>query len=119
MASRVAGRRSRNQLVVETLVIPFAMVVRDELRDRAPEVTLPERNHPVEAFLFDRSDESLSVRIRVRSALGRQNHADASIAKLLSHRAAPVVIPIADERAMADQDAVVSRGPETHHLAHE
>jgi hypothetical protein len=78
------------------------MVVRDKFRDRAPEMTLPHRNHPVEAFLFDRSDEPLSIRIRVRSALGRQDHADTSVAKLLSHRSAPFSIPIADEHAMAD-----------------
>ena len=119
MASHVAGWRSRNQLVVETLVIPFAMVVRDKFRDRAPEMTLPYWNHPVETFLFDRSDEPLSVRIRVRSARRRQNHADASVAKLLSHCTAPFSIPIADERAMADQYAVISRGDEPHHLAHE
>ena len=119
VASHIAGWRSRNQLVVETLVIPFAMVVRDKFRDRAPEMTLPHRNHPVEAFLFDRSDEPLRVRIRVRSACWRQDHADASLAKLLSHHAAPFSIPVADERAVADQYAVISRRHETHHLAHE
>ena len=94
------------------------MVMRDKFRDRAPEMTFPHRNHPVEALRFDRSDEPLRIRIRVRSARRRQNHADASVAKLLSHRAAPFSIPIADERAMADQYAVISHGRETHHLAH-
>jgi hypothetical protein len=102
VAPHIARWRSRNQLVVETLVIPFAMVMRDKFRDRATEMTLPHRNHPVEAFFFDRSDEPFSVRIRVRSARPRQDHADTSLAKLLPHRAAPFSIPIADERAMAD-----------------
>jgi hypothetical protein len=114
-----AGRRSRNQLIIETLVIPFAMVVRDKFRDRAPETTLFNRNHPVEAFLFDRSDEPLRIRIRVRSALGRQDDSDTSVAQVLSHRAAPLPIPIADERAMTGQYAVISGSHETHHLAHE
>jgi hypothetical protein len=100
-------------------VIPFAMVVHDEFRERAPEMALPQRNHSVQALLFDRSDEPLSVRIRVRCALGRQDHADTSVGQLLSHRTAPFSIPIADERAMADEGAVVSRGRKTHHLAHE
>jgi hypothetical protein len=39
--------------VVETLVIPFARVMRDKSRERAPEMTLPHRNHPVEALLLD------------------------------------------------------------------
>jgi hypothetical protein len=54
------------------------MVMRDKLRDRAPEMTPAQQNHPVEALLFDRSDEPLSVRIRIRSAGRRQNHSDAS-----------------------------------------
>jgi hypothetical protein len=102
VARGVAGRSSRNQLVAETLMIPFAVVVRDKFRDCVPEMTLPQRNHPVETLLFDRSNEPLGVRIRVRSALRRPDHADASVAKLLSQRAAPFSIPIADERAMAD-----------------
>jgi hypothetical protein len=119
VALGVAGRHSHSWLVVEALVIPFAMVVRDKFRQRAPEMTLPQRNRSVEALLFTRSDDPLSIRIRVRSALRRQDHADTSVAKLLSHRTAPFSIPIADERAMADEYAVVSRGHETHHLAHE
>jgi len=37
-------------------VIPFAMVVRDKF-PTAREMAFPHRNHPVEAFFFDRSDE--------------------------------------------------------------
>jgi hypothetical protein len=42
-----------NQVVAETLVIAFAMIVRDELGERAPEVPLTERNHAIQAFFFD------------------------------------------------------------------
>jgi hypothetical protein len=63
VASRVAGWRSGNQLVVETLMIPFAMVVRDKFRDGAPEMTLP-RNHPVETVVSQDSAELLAPVLR-------------------------------------------------------
>ena len=83
-------------------MIPLAIIV-NELRDHVPEVRLAEGNHPIETFVLDRPDESLGVGIGVRRTRRRQDHADASIAKLLSHRAAPFPIPIADQHAIADQ----------------
>jgi hypothetical protein len=52
-------RRARDQPIIETLVIPFAMVVLDVLCQRAPEVPLPERNQSVEAVFLDRPHEAL------------------------------------------------------------
>ena len=42
-----------NQIVAETLVIAFAMIVDQELGPRAPEVALTERNHAIQALFFD------------------------------------------------------------------
>ncbi len=39
-------------------MIPFAMVVRHKLVHRAPKMTLAQRNDPIEAFFFDRSNET-------------------------------------------------------------
>ena len=64
-AGRVGRGRPRDQPIVESLVIPFEMIVRDKLDDRASEVLLPQRNHAIQAFLLDRPHESLGVRIRV------------------------------------------------------
>jgi hypothetical protein len=52
----IDDRRSRDESIVEALVIPFSVVVLDVLRHSAPEVPLPERNQPVEAFCLDRPD---------------------------------------------------------------
>ena len=41
------------RLIVESLVIPFFVVVLDVLRHGPPEVPLPYRNQPVEAFFVD------------------------------------------------------------------
>ena len=42
-----------NQVVAGTLVIAFAMIVDQELGQRAPEVPLTERNHAIQALFFD------------------------------------------------------------------
>ena len=39
-------------------MIPFAVVVLDVLCDRPPEMPLPDRNQPVQAFFFDRPHEA-------------------------------------------------------------
>ena len=60
-----------NELVAKALVVPLGVVVRHELRDRAPKVTLPEQNHAIQALLFDRADEPLRVGVGVSRRLHR------------------------------------------------
>jgi hypothetical protein len=61
------------------LVIPFGLVVLDVLRDGAPEMPLPDRNQPVEAFFFDRPHEALCMSVRIRRTRRGQDHPNASI----------------------------------------
>lgn len=46
------------------------------LAHELPEMSLPQRDHPVEAFLLDRPVESLDERIQVRAAPGQPNRLD-------------------------------------------
>src|SRR5688572_13123870 len=95
------------------------MIMLDKLRDRAPEMALPQRNDSTETLFLDRPNESFGVRIRIRGPLRCQDYADAGVAQPLSHRTAPFSIPIADQYTMSDQHAVLRRRRETHDLAHE
>jgi hypothetical protein len=56
-----------NQLVVEPLVVPLAMIVLDELRDGAPEVPLTDGNDPIETFLFQAPNAKADADRFVRS----------------------------------------------------
>ena len=60
-ARPVGHRRARDQSIVETLMIPLAVIVLDELRDCLPEVPLTDWNDAIETFFFDRPHESLGV----------------------------------------------------------
>jgi hypothetical protein len=42
-----------DQFIAEASMVAFAMVVGHELGERTTEMPLPERNHAVQAFLFD------------------------------------------------------------------
>jgi len=44
----------------------FTVVVRDPFREEAPEMTLVERNHPIETLAPGRANEALAVRVRLR-----------------------------------------------------
>jgi hypothetical protein len=55
----------RNEPIVNPLVIPFLVVVGQELCERPAQVGFAEDDDPIQAFLLDRPDESLRVRIAV------------------------------------------------------
>jgi hypothetical protein len=47
------------EAIVESLMVPFVVVVLDVLRHRPPEMPLPDGNQPVETFLLiDRTNRS-------------------------------------------------------------
>lgn len=68
----VLGVEARlDELVVDSLVMPLAVVVLDVLSDDSPEMALAERNDVVEAFAADAANEALGEGVEV-GALGRK-----------------------------------------------
>jgi hypothetical protein len=45
-------RRTLDQFAPKTLMIAFAVIVRDKLGDGTPKVTLPDWNDPIEALVY-------------------------------------------------------------------
>lgn len=89
--------RARDEAIVESLVIPFAVVVLDVLRHGPPEVPLPDWNQAVKAFFFDRPHEAFSVGVRIGRALRDEDQADTRVLQSTPHITAPLPIPIADQ----------------------
>ena len=81
-------RRARDEAIVEALMMPFAVIVLDVLRHGPPEMPLPDRNQPVQAFFLDRPDDAFRVGVRIGRALGREHDADSRVPELSSHVAA-------------------------------
>ena len=63
-------RDGEEQLVAEALMIPFMMVVLDELANRSAQRVLAHKNQSVQARFLDRSHEALRVRIEIGGAWG-------------------------------------------------
>ena len=52
-------------------MVPFSVVVGDVLRHRAPEMLLPDRNQPVQAFFSGRPHETFRVGVRIGHGIQR------------------------------------------------
>ena len=112
-------RRAGDEFVVEPLVIPFTVVVLDELRNGPAEMTFADRNHSAETLFLDRAHEALRVGIRVGRLKRRLHHADPGVAQAFANGRTPLRVSITDQHAMADQHAVIRGGERAADLAHE
>src|SRR5262249_6384540 len=88
-----------NQGVLETLMIPLAVVMRNELRHCSSEVPFAQQNHAVETFLLDRPHKPLRVRIRIRGLIRLSPDSIPRLAQPLAHRRAPLRVPITHQYA--------------------
>lgn len=95
-----------DQLVTKSLVVSFVMVVRDEVGERPPQVPFTERDHAIQAFLFDRADEPLRMRIAVWCPERCPDHANACCREDALDAKAPFAITIADQHAIRVEAAV-------------
>lgn len=112
-----AGARSWqliDQLVVQPLVVPLAVIVRHKVSKRLPKVAFSERNHAVKAFLSNRAHEPLRIGIAIRSQERCANHPHARHRKLALDAGAPLSIAIADQHAIPDENPIDRVGQVTH-----
>ena len=104
---------TRDQCVVNPLVIPLAMVMRDVIRDRSSQIPLADRNQPIEALFVDGSYEAFGIGIRIRRPIGRQHDADPRLAQPRVYRRTPLCIapgPIATFMGWKDKGRYVRKG---------
>ena len=109
-------RLAVNQFVVQPLMIPLAMVVGDEFRDRSSMMALAKRNQAVQRFVFVRADEPFGVRVGIACAIWCPDDANPRVLEARAHRSTPLGIPV------TDQDATpigFSEREVPHDLAHE
>ena len=78
-------------------MIPFAMIMGDELSHRPSEMPLAQRNQPIETFFFDRPDKPFGMGVRIRCSIRRPDDPDSRILQAGANRLTPFRVPIADE----------------------
>ena len=106
-------------LVVQSLMIAFAVVMLDELVHRCPEMPFPQRNHPIQTLFFNRSYEPLRVCVTVRRLERRLHHAYGGFLQQVADSGAPLPIPVADQDTAVGQRSVVERRHRAGGLDHE
>ena len=87
-------------------MVPLAVIVDDELGDRAAKMSLAQWNHEIKTFLLDRANEPLRIRVAVRRPERCPNTANALAFEELQHRTTPLAVPIANQHTPIYQDAV-------------
>ena len=61
----IPARLGPDQPVLQSLMVTLGMVVLGAMGDRSPQRCLPDENHPIQAFVLDRTYEALRLRISV------------------------------------------------------
>ena len=87
-------------------MIALMMVVGNEFGDGTTQPALLHEDHPIQAFLFDRANEALRIRIAVRCQERRPNDPDTLLFEELQHGTTPLAVPIANQHAPVCQDAI-------------
>jgi len=98
--NETAGRlspQSVDKLVAETLMIAFPVIVGDEFGHGPTEMAFTERDHLVQAFLLDRADKALCIRIAVWRTERRLHESNASRREKVLNGGTPLPIPVADQ----------------------
>ena len=84
-------------------MISLAMIVINECREGPSKVALAERDHAIEALVFDRSYEPFGVRVRIARLKRRLHNVHSGIAQQTPNRPTPFSIPISDQHVMIAQ----------------
>ena len=55
-------------------MIALSVIVRQEFGDRSTQGPLPDEDHPVQAFFFDRTNEALRIGIQIKRSWWQSDH---------------------------------------------
>ncbi len=89
--------RSVDQLVVEALMVPLAVIVTSVLGAGLSEGAFSEEDELVEALALDRQDEAFGERVQVRAAAGQSHVGDAGVLEYPKELLCELLVPIVDE----------------------
>ena len=108
--NRTLGREWRklrlDDLILQSLMVSFLMIMKNELRCRTVEAGLPDQHHPVQTGFLDAPDKTLGDGIQIRGARRQSHRFHASSLKDHSEGLAEYAGPIMNEITAAAQKPV-------------
>ncbi len=102
--------------MVEPLVIPFVVVVRDALADGATQRALADQDQALEAGVLDGAHEALRVGVQVRRAGGASAGGDIGRGERVAHGRPEERVAVMDEEPDVSQASVLGIGGVPHEL---
>ena len=102
--------------MVEPLVIPFVVVVRDELADGATPRALADQDHTLEAGVLDGAHEARRGGVQGRRAGGASDGGDSGRGERVAHGRPEERIAVMDEDPDVSQASVLGIGGVPHEL---
>ena len=102
--------------MVEPLVIPFVVVVRDELADGAPQRALADQDHALEAGVLDGAHEALRVGVQGRRAGGASDGGDIGRGERVAPGRPEERVAVMEEDPDVSQASVLGIGGVPHEL---
>ena len=102
--------------MVEPLVIPFVVVVRDELADGATPRARADQDHALEAGFFDGAHDALRVGVQVRRAGGASDGGDSGRGERVAPGRPEARVAVMDEDPDVSQESVLGIGGVPHEL---
>ena len=102
--------------MVEPLVIPFVVVVRDELADGAPPRALADQDHALEAGVLDGAHEARRGGVQVRRAGGASDGGDIGRGERVAPGRPEERVAVMEEEPDVSQESVLGIGGVPHEL---
>ena len=97
-------------------MIPFVVVVRDELADGATQRALADQDHALEAVFLDGAHEALRIGVQVRLAGGESDGGDTGRGERVAHGRLEERVAVMDEEPHVSQESVLGIGGVPHEL---
>ena len=97
-------------------MIPFVVIVIDELVERASQGTLADQDHALEAGFLDGAHEAFGKRIQVRGAGREPDRRDAGGRERVADRLTVQRVAVVNEHPRASQESIFGIGGVPHQL---
>jgi hypothetical protein len=112
------GRLRRDELVAETLVRPFLMVMVDKFSDSRPEMPFAEQHQSLQAVGLGGLDKSFGKRVQIGTPRRENQRRDATVPQAAPKGRRVQRISVQDDALHAAQESVAGGGQVPHDLHH-
>jgi hypothetical protein len=95
-----SGRMPSDQSIAQPLMVAFRVIMLHEFTHRAAQRRLPDENHPIQTFFFDRANEALGISVQIRRHRRQPDHLGPRLAHNSSKLVGVLTVSVDDQVAL-------------------